>query len=108
MRKVLWWLIGGSRGGHNRVRVIRVLNEKPMNANQLANRLELDYKTVRHHLDKLAENDVVTSMGDGYGETYFLTDEMKRNLDVLDEITARSDADVETVDGDEPGGETHG
>jgi DNA-binding transcriptional ArsR family regulator len=98
MRKVLWWLIGGSRGGRNRVRIIRTLNDKPMNANQLATTLDLDYKTVRHHLDKLEENDVVTSMGEEYGTTYFLTDRMERNLDVLDDIAARADIELEDTD----------
>lgn len=91
MRKVLWWLIGGSRGGRNRVRIIRALHETPMNANQLANTLELDYKTVRHHLTKLEENNVVTTMGDDYGKTYFLTDQMEQNLDMFDDIAAKAD-----------------
>ncbi|MBS3760944.1 ArsR/SmtB family transcription factor [Halodesulfurarchaeum sp.] len=91
MRKVLWWLIGGSRGGRNRVRIIRALNEKPMNANQLASTLDLDYKTVRHHLEKLTANDVVTSMGEEYGKTYFLTERMEQNLDLLEEVIAGAD-----------------
>ena len=95
MRKVLWWLIGGNRGGRNRVRIIRALNDKPMNANQLATSLDLDYKTIRHHLDKLEKNDIVTSMGDEYGTTYFLTERMEQNLDVLNEIAAQADLDEE-------------
>lgn len=77
------------------MRIIRSLHEKPMNANQLASALDLDYKTVRHHLDKLAESDIVTSMGSEYGKTYFLTERMEQNLDVLDEVTARADIDGE-------------
>jgi DNA-binding transcriptional ArsR family regulator len=87
MRKVLWWLIGGARGGRNRLRIIQALDDTPMNANQLSNALDLDYKTVRHHLDLLVENDVLETMGEGYGQTYFLTDRMANNLDVLDEIS---------------------
>lgn len=98
MRKVLWWLIGGSRGGRNRVRIIRALDDKPMNANQLATTLDLDYKTIRHHLGKLEENDIVTSMGDEYGKTYFLTDRMERNLDILNEIAAEADLEREDTD----------
>ena len=67
-----------------------------MNANQLASTLDLDYKTVRHHLDLLTENGVVESVGEGYGDTYFLTDRMEANLDVLDQIAATADL------GDEP------
>ncbi|MFB6129975.1 MAG: ArsR/SmtB family transcription factor [Salinigranum sp.] len=90
MRKVLWWLIGGTRGGKNRLRIIQALDEKPMNANQLANELDLDYQTVRHHLELLEENAVLETMGDGYGKTYFVTDRMEANLDVLQEIGERS------------------
>lgn len=86
MRKVLWWLLGGSRGGRNRLRIIRALDREPMNANQLAETLDLDYKTVRHHLELLSEHDVVTTMGDGYGTMYFLSDRMEQHLDVLDEV----------------------
>lgn len=91
MRKVLWWLIGGSRGGRNRFRILRTLEREPMNANQLASNLDLDYKTVRHHLDLLEENDVIERVGDGYGDVYFLTDRMEQNLDVLGEIAATAD-----------------
>lgn len=98
MRKVLWWLIAGSRGGRNRVRIIRALDDKPMNANQLATALDLDYKTIRHHLDKLEENDIVTSMGDEYGKTFFLSDRMEQHLDILDDIVAKADLAVEGND----------
>ena len=91
MRKVLWWLIGGSRGGSNRFRIIRTLEREPMNANQLAEALDLDYKTVRHHLELLVDNDVLEAVGDGYGDVYFLTDRMESNLDVLETIAETAD-----------------
>lgn len=91
MRKVLWWLIGGARGGRNRLRIIRTIAAEPMNANQLSNALDLDYKTVRHHLELLEENRVLTTMGDGYGKMYFLSEEMEQNMDVLDEVATRGD-----------------
>ena len=104
MRRVLWWLIGGTRGGRNRLRVIRTLQETPMNANQLARTLDLDYKTVQHHLGLLTENGVLTTVGDNYGKTYFLTDAMETNLDVLDEVARKADLeDVTTTDGDPTG-----
>lgn len=90
MRKVLWWLIGGARGGENRFRIIQALNEKPMNANQLANELDLDYQTVRHHLKLLEENAILETMGEKYGKMYFLTDQMHSNLDVLQKIGEES------------------
>lgn len=91
MRRVLWWLIGGSRGGRNRLRIIRTLSETPMNTNQLSNALDLDYKTIQHHLELLEENNVLTTMGADYGKTYFVTDQMEQNMDVLDEIASKVD-----------------
>lgn len=64
-----------------------------MNANQLAGALDLNYKTVQHHLELLTENDVLMTMGDSYGATYFLTDAMESNLDVLDEVAEKADMD---------------
>ncbi|WP_248896363.1 winged helix-turn-helix domain-containing protein [Haloplanus halobius] len=91
MRQLLWWLIGGSRGGENRLRIVRALHKRPRNTNQLSEDLDLNYKTVQHHLEVLGENDIVTTEGDTYGKMYFLTDRMERNLDILDEIAEQAD-----------------
>ncbi|GGC47354.1 transcriptional regulator [Haloferax sulfurifontis] len=100
MRRVLWWLIGGSRGGRNRLRIIRALDDMPMNANQLSNELDLDYKTTQHHLELLVENNVLMIMGDNYGKTYFLTDRMEANLDVLDEVARKANLTDVSAGGD--------
>ena len=87
MEKALWYLIAGSRGGENRARIVRLLDERPRNANQLADDLDVDYNTVRHHLDKLTDHDVVETGGDEYGKLYFLTDRFERNRETFEEIT---------------------
>lgn len=94
MRQLLWWLIGGSRGGRNRLRIVRTLEERPMNTNQLSNELDLNYKTVQHHLEVLEENNIVTTQGDDYGKLYFLTDRMTNNLDILEEVVKQTDFDT--------------
>ncbi|OPY22624.1 MAG: Bacterial regulatory protein, arsR family [Methanobacterium sp. PtaU1.Bin097] len=87
MKKLLWWLIAGSSGGPNRAKIIMKLKERPYNAHQLAEELDLNYKTVRHHLKVLQENNVITSSGkQKYGELYFLSDKMTDNYDVFSEI----------------------
>lgn len=86
MKKLLWWLIAGSSGGPNRAKIIMKLNERPYNAHQLAEELDLNYKTVRHHLKVLDENNVITSSGQKYGELYFLSDKMNSNYEVFNEI----------------------
>jgi DNA-binding transcriptional ArsR family regulator len=87
MKKVfLWWLIAGSKGGENRARIILELNKRPYNANKLAEKLSLDYKTIRHHMDVLDENGIVKSTGEKYGALYFLSDEMERDYDTFIDI----------------------
>jgi DNA-binding transcriptional ArsR family regulator len=85
MRRVIWWLIVGTKGGVNRARIIRALNERPFNANQLSEVLGLDYKTVRHHLKVLQENKIITTAGDGYGSVYFLSAGMEGEYEVFKE-----------------------
>lgn len=92
--KMLWWLIGGTRGGRNRLRIIMTIKEEPMNANSLAEELDLDYKTVRHHLDLMTEHNVVSEMGDGYGKNYFLTEQMEENMDKLKDIKERAGVEI--------------
>lgn len=84
--KMLWWLIGGTRGGKNRLRIIMSLEERPKNANSIAENLDLDYKTVTHHLELMEENNVVDTIGGGYGKNYVLTEQMEQNLDQLEQV----------------------
>jgi DNA-binding transcriptional ArsR family regulator len=86
LRYLLGWLIAGTRGGVTRAKIIEVLRENPQNANQLANTLGMDYRTIRHHLKLLQKNRIITSAGDGYGTTYFLTVEMEENYGIFEEI----------------------
>jgi DNA-binding transcriptional ArsR family regulator len=83
MRRVIWWLIVGTKGGVNRARIIRALNERPFNANQLSETLSLDYKTVRHHLKVLQDNKVIAAAGDGYGSVYFLSADVEEEYEVF-------------------------
>lgn len=87
MNKRLWHLIVGTRGGLNRARIIVLLRERARNANEIAAALELDYKTVRHHLRTLQDNDVVMSRGqDAYGTTYELAPRLQVHYEEFEEI----------------------
>ena len=81
MDKLLWYVIAGTRGGINRARIIQLLKDRPYNANQIAEELNLDYKTVRHHLRVLEENQLITTEGNGYGKVNFLSSILERNFD---------------------------
>ena len=86
LKYLLGWLIAGTRGGVTRAKIIQTLRENPQNANQLANALAMDYRTIRHHLKLLQKNRIITSAGEGYGKTYFLTTELEENYGVFEEI----------------------
>lgn len=87
MEKVLWYLLTGMRGGENRARLIRSLSKRPKNANQLSEELELDYNTVRYHLEMLSDHGVVEEGEGDYAKMYFLTDRFENNMETFEEIT---------------------
>ena len=91
MEKALWYLLAGTRGGRNRARIIRALDGRPWNANQLAEQLGMDYNTVRYHLDMLKDHDVIEDGGDDYGKLYFLTDRFEHARDEFERITEHMD-----------------
>ena len=84
------YLLVGSKGGRNRIQIIKLLRDEPMNANRICERLSLDYKTIQHHLKVLEENNVVVTSSKGaYGAMYFLTPYLEKNITVIEEIWAK-------------------
>jgi DNA-binding transcriptional ArsR family regulator len=89
-KRVLWYLIGSTKGGVNRAKILEFVNARPANANQIATELKLDYKTVIHHLKVLSENDlIITDNKDSYGATYFLTPLMEKNYPSFESILTK-------------------
>ncbi len=89
LKYLLGWLIAGTRGGPTRAKILEALKETPQNANQLATLLKMDYKTMRHHLVVLEKNKIITSVGDRYGATYFLSQVMEDNYILFEEIVKK-------------------
>jgi len=83
-------LIGSTKGGANRAKIIDLLNSHPANANQISSELKLDYKTVIHHLKALVDNGlIITENKESYGATYFLTTLMEKNYEAFKEILVK-------------------
>jgi len=89
LKYLLGWLIAGTRDGPTRAKIIEILKETPQNANQLANQLGMDYRTIRHHLKVLEKNRIITTAGEGYGTTYFLSPALEENYGLFEEIVKR-------------------
>jgi len=98
MNKRLWHLVAGTRGGVNRAKIIWFLRARPSNANAIAAHLRLDYKTVRHHLDVLRDNNVVMATGtdNGYGTVYSLSPRLQTHFEEFLEIWSRFGAKVDS------------
>ena len=90
LKRLLWYLLGGTRGGANRAEILKALLDRPLNPNQLAQALRVDYKTIQHHLRVLEENGLVTSSEKGaYGAVILLTSKMEEAVPVLEEIWSK-------------------
>jgi DNA-binding transcriptional ArsR family regulator len=83
-RTLLWYLLVGTRGGPNRIRILEELQTNPYNANQLAEVLEMDYRTVRHHLSLLERNGLVhRPVGRGYASPYELAPDIAVHFEAV-------------------------
>ncbi len=91
LKQLLWYLIAGTRGGVNRARIIETLHGRPHNAHQLGEALGLDYRTIRHHLDLLVRNGLLTRpAGDAYAAPYFLSSMLEANYAAFEEVRGQA------------------
>ena len=88
-KMILWSIIAGTRGGINRAKILNLVKDTPMNANKIATVLNLDHKTVIHHVKILAKNELVAKAEKDYGAEYHLTQIMKENQSTLEEIMSK-------------------
>jgi DNA-binding transcriptional ArsR family regulator len=91
MELVLWQALAGTRGGPNRARILRALDDQPQNANQLAEEFDLAYNTVRHHLEVLEENRIVESSDADYGKVYLPSERVRDHWDTVENIITQID-----------------
>ncbi len=85
-KRLTFWLLEGTKGGPTRIRLLSLLEKRPMNMNQLSKSANLDYKSVEHHVGLLEKSGLVEPIGDGYGKAYAISDSMLSQNDVIDMI----------------------
>lgn len=90
-KRLLWFVFTGSRGGLNRLKIISKIKENPLNINQLAKELCLDYKAIQHHIKVLEKNNLITKMGEKYGVAYFPSTFLEVNMEIFEEIERKLD-----------------
>jgi predicted transcriptional regulator len=89
LRTLLWYLLGATRGGENRARIIRALKERPANINQLSTSLEMEYRLATHHIEFLVKNSLLVSTGEHYGKMYSLSPWLEQNFQVFEDIVKK-------------------
>lgn len=91
VKRLFWYIFAGSRGGLNRLRIISSLKVTPLNINQLAKALSLDYKAIQHHIKILEKNNLITKIGEKYAVTYFISNFLEVNMETFEEIETKLD-----------------
>lgn len=90
IKRLIYYLLIASRGAPKRLKILKYLKENPANANQLAQVLNLDYKTIMHHLRILEVNGLVVQSSKGsYGSVYFVSPIFEGERSILEEIWAK-------------------
>ena len=90
-KRLLWFIFAGSRGGLTRLNIISKIKENPLNTNQLANELGLDYKAIQHHIKVLEKNNLITKAGEKYGIVFFISPFLEVNMETFEEIERKLD-----------------
>jgi len=68
-------------------RVTDARQDAGLTTEEVAEELEVDYNTIRHHLEMLVEHTVLETSGENYGTMYFLTDQFEHHRDIYEQIT---------------------
>ena len=90
VERALYWLLAGTMGGVNRVRILQQLITQPQNTNQLSKTLNLDFKTVQYHLKVMEKNDLVTYKGgNGFPKIYFPSHLIEEHIDHFEKIATQ-------------------
>lgn len=90
-KRLLWFVFAGSRGGLNRLRLVHKIRQQPLNANQLAKELGLDYKAIMHHVIVLEKNNIITRVGEKYNVMFFMSAFLEANIESFEEIASKLD-----------------
>ncbi len=90
-KRLLWFVFAASRGGLNRLKIISKLKENPLNTNQLAKELDLDYKAIQHHIRVLEKNNLISKVGEKYDMIYLISTFLEVNMETFEEIEEKLD-----------------
>ncbi len=90
LSRSLWWVFVGTKGGITRLKILKRLMEDPGNIYSISQSLNLNYRTVEHHIRFMEKNDLIVSEGNKYGRVYFPSPLLISNYEKLNEMLKRA------------------
>lgn len=69
------------RGGATSLKVTDLLLKFPLNINEIARMISMDYNTVRYHVELLCEHDILKRDNSNYGCVYQVTSDLLDNIE---------------------------
>jgi DNA-binding transcriptional ArsR family regulator len=84
--RLLLFLLGGTRGGENRGKILIELKRRPRNLNQLSKSVGIDYRSIQHHIIVLQKNNLVQSSGRRYGVVYSIHPWLDYHFDLFAQV----------------------
>ena len=85
----------GMGGRYTRLRIICAITEDPMNTLELSEKLNLDYKTIKHNIKVLEKNNLIVREGEGYGDIFFPSEIIPSNLPTLYHVIRKVEAKLD-------------
>ncbi len=95
MNDVFSSVFTGMGGRYTRLRIICAITEEPMNTLELSKKLDLDYKTIKHSIKVLETNSLIVREGEGYGDTFFPSDNISSHLPTLYSVIRKVEAKID-------------
>jgi len=86
VKKALFWLLIASKGGETRLRILNLLLKNPMNKNEISKALNVNYRTVVHHVEMMIDNNIVIEDKRYGGLVYvntMLEEELRKVVEML-------------------------
>lgn len=90
-KKLFSQIFTGMQGRYTRMKIIKALVDEPSNVNQLSQKLDYDYKTIQRNIKILEKNQIIEKAGTGYGDLYFVSELLMKNLGALNAVLNKVD-----------------
>ncbi len=83
MKRAFMFSIAGTRGGPVRLAVLKIIAKKKMNINQVSIRMNMDYKTIQHHMRVLDKSGFVKKEMSKNESIYSVSDLIMSNKEIM-------------------------